>query len=184
MKISPTAYVFIDLYADFAVAKTTQRRRQEKCTGGWQYVVLVPGGVTSKSFISGTRRTSGIRPVVDEMGQNGAGGHDFIQAVYLKSPMQRLEQGDVVTVTQFPRRFHQICYNEQNLAQRLLERRDINTSRYEAMQPCRGFFKHLTSGGFSVKFSKHMHRCQSGATAHILTARKALHQPHENVFLR
>ena len=87
--------------------------------------------------------------------KNGAGGHDFIQAVYLKSPMQRLEQGDVVTVTQFPRRFHQICYNEQNLAQRLLERRDINTSRYEAMQPCRGFFKHLTSGGFSVKFSKH-----------------------------
>ncbi|EJU34191.1 hypothetical protein HMPREF1144_2384 [Klebsiella sp. OBRC7] len=48
--------------------------------------------------------------------KNGAGGHDFIQAVYLKSPMQRLEQGDVVTVTQFPRRFHQICYKEQNLA--------------------------------------------------------------------
>ena len=96
-----------------------------------------------------------MRPVVDEMGQKRCGWARFHPGGVLKSPMQRLEQGDVVTVTQFPRRFHQICYNEQNLAQRLLERRDINTSRYEAMQPCRGFFKHLTSGGFSVKFSKH-----------------------------
>jgi hypothetical protein len=50
-----------------------------------------------------------MRPVVDEWAKNCAGGR-FIQAVYLKSTMQRLEQGDVVTVTQFPRRH--IC--EQN----------------------------------------------------------------------
>jgi hypothetical protein len=87
--------------------------------------------------------------------KNGAGGHDFIQAVYLKSTMQRLEQGDVVTVTQFPGVFSRFAIKQQNLAQRLLERRDVNTSRYKAMQPCRGFFKHLTSGGFGVKFSKH-----------------------------
>ncbi len=42
-----------------------------------------------------------MRPVVDEWANN-AGWRHSIQSVYLKSTMQRLEQGDVVTVTHFP----------------------------------------------------------------------------------
>jgi hypothetical protein len=95
------------------------------------------------------------------MGQKLCGLGDSIQAVYLKSAMQRLEQGDVVTVTQFPRRLSQAELGRACLSG------DINSARYKAMQPCRGLLKHLTSGGFGVKFSKDTGPCASQARRRI-----------------
>ena len=96
--------------------------------------------------------------------KNCAGGHDFIQAVYLKSPMQRLEQGDVVTVTQFPRLTHERrAVKAQDSEQGLLERREIYSARHKAIKPCRGSVQHLTGSGFGVKFSKHTGSCAGQA---------------------
>jgi hypothetical protein len=48
--------------------------------------------------------------------------------------MQRLEQGDVVTVTQFPRLTHYRCaITAQDSEQGLLERRKVNSARHKAI---------------------------------------------------
>ena len=48
--------------------------------------------------------------------------------------MQRLEQGDVVTVTQFPRLTHDRCaITAQESEQGLLERREIDYERHKAI---------------------------------------------------
>jgi hypothetical protein len=48
--------------------------------------------------------------------------------------MQRLEQGDVVTVTQFPRLTRYRCaITAQDSEQGLLERREVNSARYKAI---------------------------------------------------
>lgn len=75
-----------------------------------------------------------MRPVVDEWANNVRDGSHSIQSVYLKSTMQRLEQGDVVTVTQFPRLTHYQCaITAQDSEQGLLERRKVNSARHKAI---------------------------------------------------
>ncbi len=75
-----------------------------------------------------------MRPVVDEWANKCAGWRHSIQSVYLKSTMQRLEQGDVVTVTQFPRLTHYQCaITAQDSEQGLLERRKVNSARHKAI---------------------------------------------------
>ena len=75
-----------------------------------------------------------MRPVVDEWANNVRDGAISIQSVYLKSTMQRLEQGDVVTVTQFPRLTHYQCaITAQDSEQGLLERRKVNSARHKAI---------------------------------------------------
>ena len=98
------------------------------------------------------------------MGQNCAGGHDFIRAVYLKGRYNVWNRGDVVTVKlQFPRRFRQICYNKQNLAQRLRAERDVNTSRHKAnTKAMPGLFKHPDERRIQCQIQQiHAPRCQS-----------------------
>ena len=75
-----------------------------------------------------------MRPVVDEMGQKLCGWARFHPGGVLKSTMQRLEQGDVVTVTQFPRLTHYQCaITAQDSEQGLLERRKVNSARHKAI---------------------------------------------------
>lgn len=90
----------------------------------------------------------------------------------LKSAMQRLEQGDVVTETQSAPEWLAVggrCSSHvlQNHAAKpaLAQAPDERRIRCQIQQ-------------------RHRPLCQSGATARILTARKAPHQPRENVFLR
>ncbi|MCS5881216.1 hypothetical protein LNP17_19005 [Klebsiella variicola subsp. variicola] len=72
--------------------------------------------------------------MVDEWANNVPGWRHSIQSVYLKSTMQRLEQGDVVTVTQFPRLTRYRCaITAQDSEQGLLERRKVNSARYKAI---------------------------------------------------
>ena len=49
---------------------------------------------------------------------------------------------------------------------------DVHPACYKTMQPNRRLLKHLTGGGFGVKFSKDLGLYRSGATARILTAGK------------
>lgn len=57
----------------------------------------------AKSFISGTRRTSGMRPLVERICRKLCGPAVSSPCGVLKSAMQRLERGDVVTATQLAR---------------------------------------------------------------------------------
>jgi hypothetical protein len=85
MKISPPR-TFFDLYADFAVAKTTYSGVARKCTGGWQYVVLVPGWrYQQKASYQAREEPQACVQWWMKWAKNGAGGHDFIQAVYLRA---------------------------------------------------------------------------------------------------
>ncbi len=126
----------------------------------------------AKSFISGTRRTSGMRPVVDSARRKLCGPGEGYPGGVLKSAMQRLEQGDVVTETQSAPEWSAVggrCSSRvlQNHAAKpaLAQAPDERRIRCQIQQ-------------------RHRPLYQSGATARILTARKAPHQPRENVFLR
>ena len=71
----------------------------------------------------------------------------------LKSAMQRLEQGDVVTETQSAPEWPAV--------------EEVFIPRYKTMQPIRRLLKHLTSGGFGVKFSKDTGPCTSQARRRV-----------------
>ena len=75
-----------------------------------------------------------MRPVVDSVRRKLRGLSEGYPGGVLKSAMQRLEQGDVVTVTQFPRLTRYRCaITAQDSEQGLLERREVNSARYKAI---------------------------------------------------
>ena len=75
-----------------------------------------------------------MRPVVDSVRRKLRGLSKRYPGGVLKSAMQRLEQGDVVTVTQFPRLTHYQCaITAQDSEQGLLERRKVNSARHKAI---------------------------------------------------
>lgn len=95
-----------------------------------------------------------MRPVVDSVRRKLCGPCKGYPCGVLKSAMQRLEQGDVVTETQSAPEWPAVGGN-------------VHPTRYKTMQPNRRLLKHLTSGGFGVKFSKDTGPCTSQARRRV-----------------
>ncbi len=92
-----------------------QRRRQEKCTGGWQYVVLVPGWrYQQKASYQAREEPQACVQWWMKRAIKLCGPAPSHPGGVLKSTMQRLEQGDVVTDTLFARQTCRYSCKKQN----------------------------------------------------------------------
>lgn len=95
-----------------------------------------------------------MRPVVDSVRRKLRGLSKRYPGGVLKSAMQRLEQGDVVTETQSAPEWPAVGG-------------DVHPACYKTMQPNRRLLKHLTGGGFGVKFSKDTGPCTGQARRRV-----------------
>ncbi len=133
-----------------------------KCTGGWQYVVLVPGCVTSKKLHIRHEKNLRHASIVERICRKLCGPGMILSRRCIKSAMQRLEQGDVVTETQLARLKHgSVQWGK------------INAFRHKAIGHSGACSSTWRASDSVSNSARHRPLSQSGATGRILTARKA-----------
>ncbi len=132
-----------------------------KCTGGWQYVVLVRGGVTSKKLHIRHEKNLRHAPLVERICRKLCGPGMILSRRVLKSAMQRLEQGDVVTETQLP-----------GLKHGSVQWGKINAFRHKPLSHSGACSSTWRASDSVSNQQRHRPLSQSGATGRILTARK------------